>query len=78
MPAWARIPTALIAIIKLTSEDLVCIVTEAPLPVPEELGPELRDLVDACLAKDPADRPPSAAVLVDALRSARLALTPAR
>jgi serine/threonine-protein kinase len=57
-------------------EDLVCIVTEAPTPVPEALGPELREVVDACLAKDPADRPESAAVLVDALRSARLALTP--
>jgi eukaryotic-like serine/threonine-protein kinase len=57
-------------------EDLVCIVTEAPQPVPEELGPELRELVDACLAKDPADRPASAAVLVDALRTARLKLSP--
>jgi serine/threonine-protein kinase len=55
-------------------EDLVCIVTEAPQPLPDELGPELRAVIDACLAKDPADRPPSAAVLVDTLREARAAI----
>lgn len=52
-------------------EDLVAIVTEPPRPLPPELGPELRTVIDACLAKDPADRPPGAPALVDLLRTAR-------
>jgi serine/threonine-protein kinase len=51
-------------------EDLVAIVTEQPHPLPRVLTNNVRSIVESCLCKDPEDRPPSAAVLVDQLRVA--------
>jgi serine/threonine-protein kinase len=52
-------------------DDLVAIVTEAHQPLPEILAADLRAIVDACLAKEPSERPESAAVLAGRLRTAR-------
>jgi len=51
-------------------EDLVAIVTEPPHPLPLSLTDDVRTLVEACLSKDPEERPASAAVLVVQLRTA--------
>ena len=51
-------------------EDLVAIVTEQPHPLPRVLTGNVRDIVESCLRKDPDDRPPSAAALVERLRAA--------
>jgi serine/threonine-protein kinase len=50
-------------------EDLLAIVTEPPRPLPEELDPDVRALVEACLSKDPADRPSHAGALAAELRA---------
>lgn len=51
-------------------EDLVAIVTEQPHPLPRVLTNNVRAIVESCLCKEPEDRPPSAAALVDQLRLA--------
>jgi serine/threonine-protein kinase len=52
-------------------EDLVAIVTEPPHPLPLGITDDIRAIVESCLAKDPDERPASAAALVDKLRVAR-------
>jgi serine/threonine-protein kinase len=51
-------------------EDLVAIVTEPPRPLPLALTKDIRAIVEACLRKDPEERPPTAVALVDLLRAA--------
>ena len=50
-------------------DDLLAIVTEPPRPLPDELDPGLRALVEACLSKDPAGRPADAGTLARELRA---------
>lgn len=52
-------------------DDLVAIVTEPHKPLPALIAADLRAIVDACLAKEPSDRPASAADLAARLRTAR-------
>ena len=54
-----------------TRDDLIAIVTEPPLPLPLGLQSQVHEIIDACLSKDPEERLPSAAALVDRLRAAR-------
>lgn len=54
-------------------DDLVAILTEPPRPLPGGIPADVRELVDACLRKDPEERPSSAHDLVGALRAARAA-----
>lgn len=52
-------------------EELLAIVTEPPRPLPDTVHPAVRAIVEACLAKDPDDRPASAAALAADVRAAR-------
>jgi serine/threonine-protein kinase len=49
-------------------EDLMAIVMDPPHPLPVHLDGGVRDVIDACLTKDPAGRPPSALALAQRLR----------
>lgn len=42
-------------------------VTDPPPPLPGKVPPDLRAMVEACLAKDPGDRPASARIVASAL-----------
>jgi serine/threonine protein kinase len=50
-------------------EGLLAIVTEPPRPLPADLDPTVCALVEACLSKDPNDRPATAAALATRLRA---------
>jgi serine/threonine protein kinase len=52
-------------------DDLLAIVTEVPHPLPRGVHPEVCSIVEACLSKDPDDRPRSAAVLAEELLEAQ-------
>jgi serine/threonine-protein kinase len=52
-------------------DDLLAIVTEPPRPMPEAVHADLRELIAACLSKDPDGRPCSAEALIEELRSAQ-------
>ncbi|HUQ01419.1 MAG TPA: serine/threonine-protein kinase [Kofleriaceae bacterium] len=54
-------------------DEMVAIVTEPPRPLPEHADPNLREIVEACLSKDPSGRPASADDLVERLREAQAA-----
>jgi serine/threonine protein kinase len=54
-------------------DDMLAIVTEPPRPLPEHADPNLREIVEACLSKDPSGRPASADDLVERLREAQAA-----
>ena len=49
-------------------DDLLAVVTDAPAPLPEDLHPDVADLIGACLSKDPDGRPASAEALLEELR----------
>src|SRR4051812_27611480 len=50
-------------------------VREAPRPLPADIPPQVRAIVERALAKDPAARWPSAAALASVARQAKLALS---
>jgi serine/threonine-protein kinase len=54
-------------------DEMLAIVTEPPRPLPEHADPNLREIVEACLCKDPSGRPASADDLVERLREAQSA-----
>lgn len=54
-------------------DDLLAIVSEPFGPLPDNLAHDVRAIVADCLAKEPDDRPPSAAALAHRLRAARAA-----
>lgn len=54
-------------------DEMLAIVTEPPRPLPEHADPNLREIVLACLSKEPAGRPASADDLVERLREAQRA-----
>jgi len=54
-------------------DDMLAIVTEPPRPLPEHADPNLREIVESCLSKDPSGRPASADDLVERLREAQAA-----
>ena len=49
-------------------DDLMAIVTESPHPLPRGVDPDICSVVEACLSKDPDDRPSTAAGLGEELR----------
>ncbi len=49
-------------------DDLLAIVTETPHPLPRGVDPDICSVVEACLSKDPDDRPATAAGLAEELR----------
>ncbi len=49
-------------------DDLLAVVTDAPDPLPDDLHPDVHDLIAACLSKDPDGRPASAEALLEELR----------
>lgn len=49
-------------------DDLLAVVTDAPAPLPDDLHPDVADLIGACLSKDPDGRPASAEALLEELR----------
>jgi serine/threonine-protein kinase len=53
---------------RLPFDDNLAIVTDAPHELPGDLDPEVQELVLACLAKDPDERPESAVALAAQLR----------
>jgi eukaryotic-like serine/threonine-protein kinase len=59
-------------------EALLAVITEPPEPLPDEVDPGVRAIVEACLAKDPDDRPADAAALAGQLRAAQAAYLAAR
>ncbi len=52
-------------------DDLVAIVTESPRPLPLGISGDVCRIIEACLSKDPEDRPQSSADLVARLRQAQ-------
>lgn len=50
-------------------DEMLAIVTEPPLPLPAHVDPGMRALVEACLAKDPSDRPAGAPCVAERLRA---------
>ncbi len=54
-------------------DEMLAIVTEPPRPLPAHADPNLREIVLACLCKDPSGRPASADDLVERLREAQAA-----
>lgn len=52
-------------------DDLLAIVTEPAHPLPDALHPAVRGVVEACLSKDPDERPASAESLIEQLRAAQ-------
>ncbi len=56
---------------KTLRDDLLAVVTEVPHPLPRGVHPEVCSIVEACLSKDPEERPASAAMLVEELREAQ-------
>ena len=54
-------------------DEMLAIVTEPPRPLPDDLDPAVRALVEDCLSKDPNGRPSSATVLAGRLRSVQAA-----
>lgn len=59
-------------------DDLLAIVTQSPHPLPDHLDPEIAALVEACLAKDPDDRPEDATTLAQELRTVQAACLASR
>ncbi|MBE7449042.1 MAG: serine/threonine protein kinase [Kofleriaceae bacterium] len=54
-------------------DEMLAIVTEPPRPLPDHVDGGLREIILACLAKDPAERPASADDLAERLREAQAA-----
>jgi eukaryotic-like serine/threonine-protein kinase len=59
-------------------DDLMAIVTDAPRPLPDDLDPGVRAIVDACLHKEPGERPADAAAVGRELRAVQAAFLAAR
>jgi len=59
-------------------DDLLAIVAEPPRPLPDELDAGVRAVVDACLSKDPCDRPADAGALARTLRAVQADFLAAR
>ena len=64
----ARLPFAAGASMR---DELLAIVTEPPRPLPAGVDPALAEIIDACLRKEPGERPASAGALADRLRAAQ-------